>query len=52
VDNWERLLVDPPREQDLGTTGLLERDRAAEALGGLRFEAMFAAIEANVGGLG
>jgi len=52
VDDRERLSIHPPCEQDLGTTGLVERDRAAEALGGLRFEAKVAAGEANVGGVG
>ena len=51
VHGRERLAVHPPGEQDLGAACLVERDRAAEALGRLGLGALVGADEADMGTL-
>ena len=51
MNERERLPVHRPGEQDLGTTRLLERNRATEALRGLRLRAEIRAFEADVRGV-
>jgi hypothetical protein len=52
VHGRQRLAVHRPGEQDLGAARLVERDRAPEALGGLRLRAEICAVEAHVLRLG
>ena len=50
VHRAERLAVHRPRQQHLGPARLVERDRAAEALGRLGLRAQVRAVEAHVRG--